>query len=100
MFGGKSQSRALARFAPGFANLLGYQRSNLPHDVVAGLSVATVALPVGVAYAQPAGFNPAVGLYSSILPLVAYAFFGTSRQLIIGPDAATCAAQTQDQGQL
>jgi MFS superfamily sulfate permease-like transporter len=51
--------------------------------------VAAVALPVGVAYAQLAGFNPAVGLYSSILPLLAYAIFGTSRQLIIGPDAAT-----------
>jgi MFS superfamily sulfate permease-like transporter len=94
VFGGKSQSRALARFAPGLANLLGYQRSNLPFDLVAGLSVAAVALPVGVAYAQLAGFNPAVGLYSSILPLVAYAFFGTSRQLIIGPDAATCALVT------
>jgi len=56
--------------------------------------VAAVALPVGVAYAQLAGFNPAVGLYSSILPLVAYALFGTSRQLIIGPDAATCALVT------
>jgi len=53
--------------------------------------VAAVALPVGVAYAQLAGFNPSVGLYSSILPLVAYAMFGTSRQLIVGPDAATCA---------
>jgi high affinity sulfate transporter 1 len=91
VFSRKSQSRALARFAPGFANLLSYQRSNLPHDVVAGLSVAAVALPVGVAYAQLAGFNPAVGLYSSILPLVVYAVFGTSPQLIIGPDAATCA---------
>ena len=56
--------------------------------------MAAVALPVGVAYAQLAGFNPAVGLYSSILPLVAYAIFGTSRQLIIGPDAATCALVT------
>ncbi len=53
--------------------------------------MAAVALPVGVAYAQLAGFNPSVGLYSSILPLVAYAVFGTSRQLIVGPDAATCA---------
>jgi high affinity sulfate transporter 1 len=79
------------RFAPGLANLLDYQRSNLSHDLVAGLSVAAIALPVGVAYAQLAGFNPAVGLYSSILPLVAYAIFGTSRQLIIGPDASTCA---------
>ena len=61
----------------------------------AGLSVAAVALPLGVANAQPAGFNPVVGLYSSILPLVAYAIFGASRQLIIGPDAATCALVTE-----
>jgi high affinity sulfate transporter 1 len=80
-----------ARVAPGFTTLLSYHKSNLPHDLLAGLSVAAVALPVGVAYAQLTGFNPAVGLYSSILPLVAYAIFGTSRQLIIGPDAATCA---------
>ena len=58
---------------------------------MAGLSVAAVALPVGVAYAQLAGFNPVVGLYVSILPLLAYALFGTSRQLVVGPDAATCA---------
>lgn len=56
--------------------------------------MAAVALPVGVAYAELAGFNPAVGLYSTILPLLAYAIFGTSRQLIVGPDAATCALVT------
>jgi len=81
----------LARFAPGLPALLGYHRADFPHDLLAGLSVAAVALPVGVAYAQLAGFNPVVGLYASILPLVAYALFGTSRQLIVGPDAATCA---------
>jgi len=81
----------LARFAPGLPALLGYRRGDLPHDLIAGLSVAAVALPVGVAYAQLAGFNPVVGLYVSILPLVAYALFGTSRQLVVGPDAATCA---------
>jgi high affinity sulfate transporter 1 len=80
----------LSRIAPGLRTLAGYRRESLRHDAVAGLSVAAVALPVGVAYAQLAGFNPAVGLYSSILPLVAYALFGTSRQLIVGPDAATC----------
>jgi len=79
------------RFAPGLPALVGYERTNFRHDLVAGLSVAAVALPVGVAYAQLAGFNPAVGLYASILPLVAYALFGTSRQLVVGPDAATCA---------
>ena len=82
------------RIAPGLATLLQYKRSDLPHDILAGLSVAAVALPVGVAYAELAGFNPAVGLYSSILPLFAYAVFGTSRQLIVGPDAATCALVT------
>jgi high affinity sulfate transporter 1 len=81
----------LVKIAPGLASLLSYQRNDFSHDLVAGLSVAAVAVPVGVAYAQLAGFNPAVGLYSSILPLLAYAIFGTSRQLIIGPDAATCA---------
>ena len=84
-------SGRLARVMPGLAALLGYRRANFPSDLVAGLSVAAVALPVGVAYAQLAGFSPVVGLYASILPLVAYALFGTSRQLIVGPDAATCA---------
>jgi MFS superfamily sulfate permease-like transporter len=80
----------MGKFAPGLVNLLNYKRSDFPHDLVAGLSVAAVALPVGVAYAELAGFNPVVGLYSSILPLIAYAIFGTSRQLIVGPDSATC----------
>ncbi|CAD5379578.1 SulP family inorganic anion transporter [Pseudomonas sp. OF001] len=92
---GKAQrtgsSRWLQRLAPGLAALLAYRRSDLPRDLVAGVSVAAVALPVGVAYAQLAGFSPVVGLYASILPLLVYALFGTSRQLIVGPDAATCA---------
>ena len=81
----------LARFAPGLPALLGYRRADFPHDLFAGLSVAAVALPVGLVLAQLAGFNPIIGLYASILPLVVYALFGTSRQLIVGPDAATCA---------
>ena len=76
---------------PGLPALLNYKRSYLRNDIIAGVSVAAVALPVGVAYAELAGFDPVVGLYSSILPLAAYALFGTSRQLIVGPDAATCA---------
>ncbi|MGH9901799.1 MAG: SulP family inorganic anion transporter, partial [Pyrinomonadaceae bacterium] len=60
-------------------------------DLLAGLSVAAVAVPTGIAYAQLAGFPPVVGLYASILPPVAYFLFGSSRQLIVGPDSATCA---------
>ena len=50
-----------------------------------------MALPVSIAYGQLGGFDPVVGLYSSILPFVAYAIFGTSRQLMVNPDAAVCA---------
>ena len=81
----------LTRYAPGLAALLHYKLADAPADLRAGLAVTAVALPVGIAYAELAGFRPEVGLYSSILPLVAYAIFGTSRQLIVGPDAATCA---------
>ena len=82
----------LARIAPGLIKLLSYSfAEDFRHDLLAGVSVAAVALPVAIAYAQLAGFNPVVGLYSSILPLVAYAIFGTSRQLMVNPDAAACA---------
>jgi high affinity sulfate transporter 1 len=88
------------RLMPGLAALRGYRRADLRADLVAGVSVAAVALPVGVAYAQLAGLPPAAGLYASILPLVAYALFGTSRQLIVGPDAATCAMIAASAGAL
>jgi high affinity sulfate transporter 1 len=82
----------LSRIAPGLIKLLSYSfAEDFRHDLLAGVSVAAVALPVAIAYAQLAGFDPVVGLYSSILPLVAYAIFGTSRQLIVNPDAAVCA---------
>lgn len=82
----------LTSIAPGLQPLLNYRfADDFRHDLVAGISVAAVALPVAVAYAQLAGFSPVVGLYSSILPLVAYAVFGTSRQLMVNPDAAACA---------
>jgi high affinity sulfate transporter 1 len=82
---------SLSRLAPGLAMLRGYQIGWLRYDLPAGLSVAAVALPIAIAYSQLAGFPPVVGLYASILPLVVYAVLGTSRQLIVNPDAATCA---------
>ena len=81
----------VCRIAPGLWQLLGYKLEWLRHDVVAGVSVAAVALPTAIAYAQIIGLEPVVGLYAAILPLLAYALFGTSRHLIVNPDAATCA---------
>jgi high affinity sulfate transporter 1 len=78
------------RTAPGLDALLAYDRSWLPNDFGAGLSVAAIALPVGIAYAELAGVPTVVGVYSAIFPLFAYALFGSSRQLMVGPDAATC----------
>ena len=72
----------VARYMPGLALVGSYRRAWLRHDLVAGLSVAAVALPTGIAYAELAGFSPVVGLYSAIFPLFAYALFGSSRQLI------------------
>ncbi len=81
----------LARLAPGLASLLDYRREWWRADLRAGLSVAAVALPVAIAYAALAGVSPIAGLYSCILPMLVYALFGSSRQLMLGPDAATCA---------
>jgi high affinity sulfate transporter 1 len=78
-------------FMPGLNTLCHYERSWFADDVKAALSVAAVALPVAIAYAQLTGVNAAVGLYSCVLPMMVYALFGTSKQLIVGPDAATCA---------
>lgn len=60
-------------------------------DLLAGVAIAAVAIPTALAYADLAGFPPVVGLYASILPLIAYAMAGSSPQLIVGTDAATCA---------
>jgi high affinity sulfate transporter 1 len=76
---------------PGLHLLKGYERSWLVDDVRAALSVVAVALPVAIAYAQLTGVSAIVGLYSCVMPMLVYAIFGTSRQLIVGPDAATCA---------
>ena len=78
-------------FMPGLNTLCHYERSWFADDVKAALSVAAVALPVAIAYAQLTGVNAVVGLYSCVLPMMVYALFGTSKQLIVGPDAATCA---------
>lgn len=77
----------LARWLPGLAALRTYRLSSLPHDLAAGLTLGAVMVPVGLAYGELAGL-PMAGLYGSMLPLLAYALFGSSRQLVVGPDSA------------
>src|SRR4051794_32383602 len=80
----------IARWMPGLAALRDYKLSSLPHDLAAGLTLGAVMVPIGLAYGELAGL-PMAGLYGSMLPLLAYALFGSSRQLIVGPDSAMAA---------
>lgn len=73
----------------GAAGLAGYDRAWLRGDTVAGLTVATYLVPQVMAYAQLAGLDPVVGLWSAILPAVAYAVLGTSRHVSTGPESTT-----------
>ena len=74
---------------PAFRSLTGYRASWLPTDISAGLAVAAVGLPSAIAYPAIVGLPPETGLYASIAAPIAYALFGPSRTLIVGPDAAT-----------
>jgi high affinity sulfate transporter 1 len=73
---------------PGIETLRRYEAAWLPHDVFAGLVLATVLVPVGIAYATASGLPGIYGLYATIIPLLAYALFGPSRILVLGPDSA------------
>ena len=76
------------RWLPGVATLREYQRSWLRHDLVAGLVLVTMLVPVGIAYAVASGVPGVYGLYATIVPLLAYAVFGPSRILVLGPDSS------------
>ena len=77
----------LATYIPLLATLRGYRANDLSNDCMAGLVVAVVAVPQGMAYAYLAGLPPEAGLYASLAPLVAYAVLGSSRQMVVGPVA-------------
>jgi sulfate permease, SulP family len=81
----------LQRLAPVTENLPGYRGGALRRDLLAGVTVAALALPASLAYAEIAGLSPVIGLYALLLPAVAYALFGTSRQVIVGPDGSLAA---------
>jgi high affinity sulfate transporter 1 len=73
---------------PGIETLHRYEAASLPHDIFAGLVLATMLVPVGVAYAVASGLPGIYGLYATIVPLLIYALFGPSRILVLGPDSA------------
>src|SRR6476646_8693871 len=79
------------RWLPGLLTLRQYQASWLPHDIAAGLVLTTMLVPVGIAYAVASGVPGIYGLYATIVPLLAYALFGPSRILVLGPDSSLAA---------
>jgi high affinity sulfate transporter 1 len=78
----------LKRWLPGLQILSDYKAAWFPRDVMAGLVLATMLVPVGIAYALASGVPGIYGLYATIVPLLAYALFGPSRILVLGPDSS------------
>ncbi|MCS3926012.1 high affinity sulfate transporter 1 [Bradyrhizobium elkanii] len=81
----------MKRWLPGLDTLRRYEAAWLPHDIFAGIVLATMLVPVGIAYAAASGLPGIYGLYATIVPLLAYALFGPSRILVLGPDSALAA---------
>lgn len=79
------------RWLPGLGMLREYQLAWLRYDIVAGLVLTTMLVPVGIAYAVASGVPGIYGLYATIVPLLFYALFGPSRILVMGPDSSLVA---------
>ena len=75
-------------WAPGLRVLRTYQPAWLPRDVVAGLVLSALLVPQGMAYAELAGLPAITGLYATVVCLLAYAVFGPSPRLVLGPDSS------------
>ena len=78
--------KGLAAWIPAVSVLREYQLGWLRNDIVAGIVLSTMLVPVGIAYAVASGVPAIYGLYATIIPLIAYAIFGPSRILVLGPD--------------
>ena len=76
------------RLLPGLRVVQTYRRAWLGSDIVAGLVLTAVLVPVGMGYAEAAGLPAIAGLYATILPLLVYALFGPSQVLVLGPDSS------------
>lgn len=85
---GESRSARIARWLPTIDRLRHYSGLWLRDDLIAGLTLSALLVPVGMGYAEAAGLPAIAGLYATIGPLVAYFLFGPSRILVIGPDSS------------
>jgi len=83
-----ARMRGIRRWMPGLVLLGHYSRALFFKDLVAGVALTALLAPAGIGYAEAAGLPPIYGLYATIMPLLAYALFGPSRILIMGPDSA------------
>ena len=83
--------REWSRWIPGLHLFRRYDPSWFRHDIFAGLVLTAMLVPVGIAYAEASGVPGIYGLYATIVPLIAYALFGPSRILVIGPDSSLAA---------
>ena len=81
----------LKRWLPGLQTLSEYQAAWFSRDLVAGLVLTAMLVPVGIAYAVASGVPGIHGLYATIVPLLAYAIFGPSRIMVLGPDSSLAA---------
>jgi high affinity sulfate transporter 1 len=79
------------RWLPGLQLITHYEAAWLPRDVVAGLVLTAMLVPVGIAYAVASGVPGIHGLYATIIPMLAYAVFGPSRIFVLGPDSSLAA---------
>jgi high affinity sulfate transporter 1 len=79
------------RWVPGIQTVRHYEINWLPHDLLAGLALTAVLVPVGIAYAVASGLPGICGLYATVAGLLAYAVFGPSRILVLGPDSSLAA---------
>src|SRR5678809_570980 len=86
-----SSANGWKRWLPGLQTFTDYKASWLTSDLTAGLVLTTMLVPVGIAYAEASGVPGIYGLYATIIPLLAYALFGPSRIMVLGPDSSLAA---------
>ena len=88
---GAAQASGLGRFVTGPSGIRPYKRDLLSRDVIAGITLAALAIPEVMGYTKIAGTPVITGLYTILLPAVAFAVLGSSRHLVVGGDSATAA---------